>query len=961
MVFNTKLKAVLLLIMLVSFSAYSQQFSGVNFNNLPQNWELYPRNEKNEAFVEISGVVADSTINKISVLTFKNGLLINYNSQPIAVKNKKGPFNFSQKIFSELSEYDFKIYSHKSKSDSSLVVHRKNIVSGDVFVVTGESNSYFGYNSPDVYKGEYARSFGVFTDKNNTANYNPADTLWCVSNTNKNAVGFWASELQKLIIEKQKIPVCIINGGSGGSSSQENANRNKSNPADLTNMYGRLLYKLQKAKVLNSVKGFFYRQGEYEAINEPSTWQKGFDKVYENIRLDFPKSLKIYVFQNDIYDTENKLSGVTREQQRQIKYRYPGEKNINVIATVGTVGFTGLNYTNEGYKQTAEELYLKIGHDFYGSQAKNYSTPNIEKILYDNVTSEVILIFDENQEMQYPDPFEINGSTIFIEEFLQLAVRSFLEIKGRAEGNRIILKIGEGFAGKKMTYMFPFFIKGTKYIPFTKPLFTNKNGLRALTFEDFPIVDALGTPKMIAKKIATTIEWQCNRVKDATNYKVEIKVNNEEKFTEMPAIKINDSGIYKMNLSNYFKDFTSTKNFQFRFRATGEDLLESSYAPIIKVNYEVGSPQLTDIKTIGLEKVELNWESDYQDPNYKYVVGVSFYNRKNFYEIEPVGYPAKSAIIKNLFQGNRYFFRIRAFNDTLGLYSSYSINGIGSTWIVQPSDLIAKDITTSSAKLEWKYDIEANAESSLIKTLVLEHSQDGKNFKILKELPDTEIGVVVDSLKEASKQFYRIFVRREDDIISNWSNLVKVVALPLKPTNLVATSKTINTIDLNWQDNSNGETGYQVWAAKKDDIQYKKLITLPANTIKFSAKQLFPGTEYSFKILAEVNDVVSEFSDEAIASTQVITGLEQPIVAENIVIQPNPVLNDLTFIATKSIAEPSIISVFDNTGRLVFEKNFDSILQKTEYQLPIKDLNLGLYYFELRSKKRRITKKFLKN
>jgi hypothetical protein len=957
----TKTIAFFLLNIFTHFAVNSQQFSNIYFSSLPQNYQLFPRNNKNESVITVNGFVSDSLINKVSLMVTKNGKLSKYTNQIINFKNKKGPFEFNNIIAAELSEYDFTIYAHKSKSDSSLVVLRKSIVSGDVFVVTGESNAYYGYDFPDVYKGEFARSFGVFTDKNNTANYNPADTLWCVSNTNKNAVGFWASELQKMIIENQKIPVCIINGGSGGSSSDYNSIRNNSKPTDLSNAYGRLLYKLQKAKIINNIKGFFYRQGENEAISSPTIWQASFDKIYANLKMDLPSSMKIYLFQNDIYDTENKLSGVLREHQRQTKYRYPGEKNITVLATMGTIGFQGLNYSALGYRQTAAEVYKIINCDFYGGEFKDHSSPNVEKILYDKESSEVILIFEEHQEMEYPEPFEIKGSTIFIEEFLQLENATLLEISGRADKNRVIIKVKEGFSGKKMSYMLPFFIKGTNYIPLLKPLITNKNGLRALSFENFPIVDALLKPQMTARKKGTTIEWKCPKIPGATYLKVEMKANDETKFSEGPTIKVNETGIYNMNLSKYFKEFSASKKFQFRFKAIGDDLLESSYTTIIPVNYEVGAPNLTDIKTIGLEQVELNWESDYDDPNYKYIIGVSFYNKKAFYEIEPVGFPAKSAIIKNLFQGNRYFFRIRAYNDTLGLFSNYSINGIGSTWIVQPTQLKAEKVTTNSATLDWKYDIEANIDNFGEKKLILEHSTDGKNFKELMKLPETDVEFSISGLNEATKQYYRIYVRREDDIVSNWSNVVLVYSLPLKPTNLTGIAKTIKSIDLNWEDNSNGETGYQIWVSKNGEEKFEKLISLPPNTTKYTASKLIPGTEYKFKVLAEVTNGVSEFSDEAKLTTLVITGSEAPITNQSITVFPNPAQNNLYFNSSININEPIKVSVFMGNGKMIYEKKFSSISQKNDYELPIKDLQLGIYYIEIRSKKRKVLKKFVKN
>ena len=84
------------------------------------------------------------------------------------------------------------------------------------------------------------------------------------------------------------IPTCLINGGTHWSNAQIHANRTANNPADLTNTYGRLLYRIQKAGVQNAVKAFIYRQGESEAYGEGSNFKLHFNTVLSNLKLDLP-------------------------------------------------------------------------------------------------------------------------------------------------------------------------------------------------------------------------------------------------------------------------------------------------------------------------------------------------------------------------------------------------------------------------------------------------------------------------------------------------------------------------------------------------------------------------------------------------------------------------------------------------------------------------------------------------
>ncbi|RVU26492.1 hypothetical protein EOJ36_00405 [Sandaracinomonas limnophila] len=145
---------------------------------------------------------------------------------------------------SELAEYDCKFYAIRNASDSVLMATRTNIVVGDSYIVNGQSNSYAGFEFPDSYKGKFSRSFGRFySDYFNYDKYLESDTLWSLANV-KSPVGQFAGELMRLIIENEKVPVCIINGGSGGSNMDYNLIRNPSNPIDFNLSSGRLLYRV---------------------------------------------------------------------------------------------------------------------------------------------------------------------------------------------------------------------------------------------------------------------------------------------------------------------------------------------------------------------------------------------------------------------------------------------------------------------------------------------------------------------------------------------------------------------------------------------------------------------------------------------------------------------------------------------------------------------------------------------
>ena len=101
--FNT-----LLLFLIFSSSVKAQKIFATTFDKLPQNYQLYPRDEQNEALVPISGKIEDVGWDYFSVKIFRNKQQVGYQKAPITYTKSVGNITFSGiKIKAEKAEYDF--------------------------------------------------------------------------------------------------------------------------------------------------------------------------------------------------------------------------------------------------------------------------------------------------------------------------------------------------------------------------------------------------------------------------------------------------------------------------------------------------------------------------------------------------------------------------------------------------------------------------------------------------------------------------------------------------------------------------------------------------------------------------------------------------------------------------------------------------------------------------------------
>ncbi len=512
----------------------AQRFHSVVFNQLPQNYQLYPRNEKNEAEVPVSGIIEVPGYSYMSVVVTRNDTRIRYIKAPITYNGSVGSFSAgSTTIKAELANYNFSVYACKA-SDSILIVSREKIVSGDAFIIMGQSNSTGFFIESET--NDFCRTFGVITGTLNTEYYDPADTLWAISNqSGKTNVGAMGLEIQRRLAEQSGVPNCLINGGFHWSSAFGHAVRTENNPADLTTGYGRMLYRVQKSGIASVCKAFIYRQGETEAYHEGWNWEENFDKLYHHLKTDIPAIRKTYVFQIDIIYYPSLTGAILRDYQRRLPHIYP---DIRSLATVGTKEFDGLHYGREGNIQSGFEVSRLISRDFYNLQdTLQIDSPDIRKAFYKNdEKKELILVFDEHQELVYPDPYQPNGSVVLdIKDFFYLDDAAGAVSSGKAEGNRVTLTLKAPQHAGTLNYLPPFLETGGSYYPFTGPFITNGKGMRAFTFYQVPIGNALGTPALSATTDLISVDLKWNDVSGAGSYVLQRKKESESRWITIGA------------------------------------------------------------------------------------------------------------------------------------------------------------------------------------------------------------------------------------------------------------------------------------------------------------------------------------------------------------------------------------------------------------------------------------------
>ena len=325
------------------------------FTSLPAPEELFARGSDDSATVPIAGTIYRAGFDSLYILEFKGGALISRASIPLHYENNQASFSFAPRIHAELSEYRFEVHITTPNVDS-IIASRDSIVCGDIFLIDGQSDAIFGYDTAR-YSNEFCRTFGI--------NYsqNLRDTFWSVGINdkfgNRNAVGGWGQRIQRDLIEDEHIPSCCIDGAVSATNIEAHE-RNDSSSYDLRTIYGQQLYRATKTGLLGAVHTMFWEQGE---ANYGVGYYDKFLKLHNAWKQDYPGLKKIYVVQNRpnfCYWGNRDM----RDAQRTVENSLP---DVETIAKAAIAGYDGCHFTDPGFDALGDRLFSAFARDFYNS------------------------------------------------------------------------------------------------------------------------------------------------------------------------------------------------------------------------------------------------------------------------------------------------------------------------------------------------------------------------------------------------------------------------------------------------------------------------------------------------------------------------------------------------------------------------------------------------------------------
>jgi len=447
----------------------------------PQQGQFYAREDRNVGILHYNGTL-DPSIESKSNTVF---LRLYADDKPVQTATGKLSEDRSYALSVELQPGLIQYRIEFGVDGERVLDSVDDLLCGDAYIIDGQSNALAtdtGEKSPaetHPWIRSYAKPSG--NPKENEGNL-WVRPVWKAQEGKPDGqraeLGWWGMELAKRLVESQKVPVFMINAAVGGTRIDQHQ-RNPEDPTDVTGIYGRMLWRVEQAKLTHGIRAILWHQGENDqGADGPTggfgweTYHPLFIEMAAGWKQDFPNVKRYYVFQ--IWPNSCSMGGrngsgdMLREKQRTLPTLF---SNMRILATLGVEPEGGCHFPLEGWGKFAQMVQPLIEQDFYGKETVGAITsPNLQSATLDRTRNVVRLQFDQ------PILWDESLAGEFYLDGVKGKVKS-----GSVSGGVLTLELAEPTTATKITYLKEIDWKQSR-------LLKGLNGLAALTFCNVEVI-----------------------------------------------------------------------------------------------------------------------------------------------------------------------------------------------------------------------------------------------------------------------------------------------------------------------------------------------------------------------------------------------------------------------------------------------------------------------------------------
>ncbi len=441
----------------------------VSLDEAPLDFAIHQRDGDDTCWVDFSGSAVAS---ELRVIAWDGEA---WAGTTTATAESDGSFSISAPVSAGLVNYDLHLSAWDGAAWSG-VAFREDVACGDLYLVQGQSNAvaadYWGEGYANDEQSPWIRSFG---SASTLASLASRSLDWAIADgegyyTDAD-VGAWALRMGANLVDTYEIPVGLLNGAVGGTTVYQHQ-RNDADPADLSTIYGRFLYRARASTFADQARALLWYQGESDggADGSGNRYTAQFEALRSDWYEDFPALEQLYVVQ------VRKGCGIVglpllrgnldvREAQRQLPRRF---SDVRLMSATALDGHDSCHYTTDGYLELGDRLTRQLEEDFYGvAHGADVDPPAIDAVTWEDATT-LRLQFTETDHTLTVEPrfyryFYISGASV---------------TGASVDGGDVLLTLDTSTTATSLTWA-GYMGEGGDLV--------NANGVGMLTFFDVPI------------------------------------------------------------------------------------------------------------------------------------------------------------------------------------------------------------------------------------------------------------------------------------------------------------------------------------------------------------------------------------------------------------------------------------------------------------------------------------------
>lgn len=361
------MRSVLAIILLFNCLIVTAQVT-FELTKFPKNNQLIPRNPASNigTYTIVGNVMRSANINTIQVKVWRDSVLDRIYTLNVPSNVDKFPFSIPVSIKAELKNYRIELAGLKNEQEIALA-KAENVVSGDVFIINGQSNCIGNTETED-----YDKFLRSYTDQFG----------W--NDINYTAPSRWGPRMAKEIIDKERVPVAIFCEAEGGMR-QTYYMRQAVNPYTAGN-YGVLYNRLKNAEVEKNIRALLWWQGESDGWETPiDSFKAQFNRLYSQWKEDY--NTPIFYFQIRFRACTHVNPSVF-EAQRQLANDIP---NIEILSSNPALSNDGCHFFyKNGYDSIGNQAYRLLAAKLYNRSFSNTRPPHIVEAFF-SASNEITL------------------------------------------------------------------------------------------------------------------------------------------------------------------------------------------------------------------------------------------------------------------------------------------------------------------------------------------------------------------------------------------------------------------------------------------------------------------------------------------------------------------------------------------------------------------------------------------